>query len=1008
MKNAKLGSKVLAIVLSLLMALPTIGFATPTLSATKLVVEKIDISEVVSTETTHTRDAAIYGNYLYVHTRENALKVYNITNPEAPELVYTMGETLYGQGITDAIYTIDICEDTLFVTFLDSGNANNAVVRSFDLTNPAEPTLKATFASFWKNTAAIEVLSDGTLYCSYANGWKAYANAHEATGTVTPTSTISSGKFRVYESESGKGAFRYRENTTISGTTGSGEKSIAYRAFATTGDYIYVLRDNALDVVNVSSSAFTTAYDSKTTVDLTSLNFDETSVGERGVVANNHLFFFSANGILTFDVTNPASPVNVANTLAGATMQNAATYGNYFYTVNIGTVNLYKTSMATLTITSGASVTSTPIEIEGICSGGDKVTISLQSAEMPEAFVDEATISNGTWTYELDDIYDGTYDLEVKLYDGNNALLTLEQEINVTGVAGTSGVPASSNTSANTPDAAQLQIRTANLASSGSDKIATVTGVVPMGDRIGYKEVTLTVTDETETYTYYEGTQKCFGNFVFDAVTLDETSDTIAEGDTVKFIVQSEDGDDDERSSVYYSDAYLNEAYAAISGKADIADIEDAIDTYNDVYQLDVEGDFAGLSSPEEVLGALLGKTYTKDAPMDLVNDFDEAVQTQVEIEIILLEIKDAATDALAIQVLENETDGAAKQALLGINLEANTAYGKLKTSAKESLYNDIRGIEQLKRADVVRILSLDNCILLLVNTSADTDLEDALLDYKTELQIDPAKVTKYNDGETAEKNNVLRAVTRINEDEYFDTLIEAGNAFEAAVGQYVSDGGGGGGLSTKDPGPSDDEDLKGDDVPITSIKGNTETPDVAIKSVFSDIKEAAWAEKYIMYLYSNQIVNGKSKDKFAPNDNITREEFVKIIVMAIGEKGEMGETEFTDVDSSAWYAPYLNTAIRLGIIKGVDEDTFGIGSEITREQMAVIIHRAAAVKNKKFSTTTEKTFADSVADYADEAVKALSGAGIINGYEDGTFRGNKTATRAESAKIIYGYLMMK
>ena len=338
--------KSMAMILVVLMALSCCAVSSfAAVSNVTFSVEKIgEFVADSSSSASHSRDIAIYGNYLYVHTRNEALKVYDITNPAAPELVYTMGSTLYGEGITDSSYTIDIYEDTLFMSFIDSTNTANAIVRSFDLTNPVQPTLKATFESFWKNTNAIEVLSDGTLYCSFGNGWHTYSNAHEATGTVTKTASITSGKYKVYESESGKGAFRFILGSSAAPVGGGNQIDLASEAFATTGDYIYVLRDNALDVVNVSSSAFTTAYDSKTTVDLTSLNFDETAVGEKGVVSNNHLFFFSANGILEFDVTNPANPVNVSNTLAGATAQNAVASGNYFYTVNGGTVNVYKTA----------------------------------------------------------------------------------------------------------------------------------------------------------------------------------------------------------------------------------------------------------------------------------------------------------------------------------------------------------------------------------------------------------------------------------------------------------------------------------------------------------------------------------------------------------------------------------------------------------------------------------------------------------------------------------------
>ena len=112
---------------------------------------------------------------------------------------------------------------------------------------------------------------------------------------------------------------------------------------------------------------------------------------------------------------------------------------------------------------------------------------------------------------------------------------------------------------------------------------------------------------------------------------------------------------------------------------------------------------------------------------------------------------------------------------------------------------------------------------------------------------------------------------------------------------------------------------------------------------------------------------------------------------------------KFSDVAGGAWYAPYVNAAYQAGIIKGVSEKEFGIGKEITREDMAVIIAR---LKNYA-GTEVQGTFADEagIADYAKDAVYSLYNAGKIAGVGNNMFGPKQIVNRAQAAKIIYDTL---
>lgn len=187
------------------------------------------------------------------------------------------------------------------------------------------------------------------------------------------------------------------------------------------------------------------------------------------------------------------------------------------------------------------------------------------------------------------------------------------------------------------------------------------------------------------------------------------------------------------------------------------------------------------------------------------------------------------------------------------------------------------------------------------------------------------------------------------------------------------------------------------------------QTPSSEI-SPFSDVKTTHYAYEGIKYLKDNGIIHGYVENDtalFKPDNDMTREEFVKTIISAFGYAGNDLESEFIDVDTNAWYAPYVISATNNGIVYGVGENRFGIGEKITREQMCTIIYRVAMSKNIDLSGSITMVFADDseISDYAKEAVAALKQAGIIAGDTNGQFNPKANATRANVAQVLYGIL---
>lgn len=171
----------------------------------------------------------------------------------------------------------------------------------------------------------------------------------------------------------------------------------------------------------------------------------------------------------------------------------------------------------------------------------------------------------------------------------------------------------------------------------------------------------------------------------------------------------------------------------------------------------------------------------------------------------------------------------------------------------------------------------------------------------------------------------------------------------------------------------------------------------------FSDIEDVSWAAGAINALAAKGVVSGRGNNMFAPKDNITREEFVKMCVVLFKiPTGNDISLNFADVNSESWYYPYIKTAYGAGVINGTSETSFGVGSYITRQDAAVIINNCMEKFNLKPGEA--ETFADweSISDYAKDAVMNMRKLNIISGYEDGSFLPKNNITRAEAAKMLF------
>nr|WP_246427994.1 glycoside hydrolase family 3 N-terminal domain-containing protein [Paenibacillus phyllosphaerae] len=172
----------------------------------------------------------------------------------------------------------------------------------------------------------------------------------------------------------------------------------------------------------------------------------------------------------------------------------------------------------------------------------------------------------------------------------------------------------------------------------------------------------------------------------------------------------------------------------------------------------------------------------------------------------------------------------------------------------------------------------------------------------------------------------------------------------------------------------------------------------------FSDLEQAAWAQDSIEALAARGAINGTGNGLFDPNGEVTRAAFIKMLVDAFDLQDDTATAAFTDVQPGTWYAGAVASAQKLGIVKGKQYGSFGVNDRITREEMAVMIHRVGQHLKMDFEGSGQASFTDEaqIAPYAKEAAAAVQGAAIMTGMPDGSFAPKANATRAQAATVIF------
>ncbi|MDR2713570.1 MAG: S-layer homology domain-containing protein [Clostridiales bacterium] len=172
----------------------------------------------------------------------------------------------------------------------------------------------------------------------------------------------------------------------------------------------------------------------------------------------------------------------------------------------------------------------------------------------------------------------------------------------------------------------------------------------------------------------------------------------------------------------------------------------------------------------------------------------------------------------------------------------------------------------------------------------------------------------------------------------------------------------------------------------------------------FHDLPITHWAYQYVEYLARRDFVKGKSTDLFAPDDPITRAEFITVLARMNSEELPAYTGLLTDVKPDSYYAGAVAWGIKTGVTKGTSDTTFTPNRSISRQEIATLLGRYLTYKGITLIDYNQpQSFTDElqIADYAKDFVSTMQKADIINGYPDGSFKPQANATRAEAAKML-------
>jgi len=194
----------------------------------------------------------------------------------------------------------------------------------------------------------------------------------------------------------------------------------------------------------------------------------------------------------------------------------------------------------------------------------------------------------------------------------------------------------------------------------------------------------------------------------------------------------------------------------------------------------------------------------------------------------------------------------------------------------------------------------------------------------------------------------------------------------------------------------------------IVDEEAPVEEPDYEVFLLsFNDVNETQWFYDSVKFVNYLGLMGGVSDKEFAPQSNLTRGMLVTILYR-LSDEPECEEPEFSDVKEDAWYSKGIAWAAENGIVNGVGGGMFAPDTNITREQIAVIMYNFSKFSEIDVTGKAEILgYSDNsqISEWANDAMEWAVGYGLISGKGDNILDPKGNATRAEIATILSRYI---
>lgn len=450
------------------------------------------------------------------------------------------------------------------------------------------------------------------------------------------------------------------------------------------------------------------------------------------------------------------------------------------------------------------------------------------------------------------------------------------------------------------------------------------------------------------------------------------------------------DENDISETFVFYGESYRNTALSAIQTAQNNQDAEalaNAIITYY----------------PNLYLQTPLFNAYQTSDP-----DLSEIKSVLISYPVIttVSALEDALEGAVIVKDLKQSTNYTSMQNVFGtydstLDILDSTiyqlTYSNLSESIKGNIYNTFKGKPYYTPTEIKDAFTLSVLNTYLANAIGADSVRQVLGDNATMLGINMSDYNLSDDKFMGLIGTEFATVASVKTT--LDGLKNQSGGNQQGAGQNPGPGTGGNGGSGGGGG------ISGPTV-VPTVGQNTVTGNLSTESYpFNDMEEHVWAKEATLALYKSGVLHGVGDNNFAPERVITREEFLKLIINGFGITAQAdNEVSFGDVNKEQWYYPFVKTGVNSGIIHGMDNNKFGIGNQITRQDMVVMLYRALNMKKEISDGNGFSSFEDydSISDYAKSAVAFAEANEIVNGMGDGNFHPQSSATRAEAAVILY------